>query len=124
METIKMKQNGSFAILVFFVILGVGAALAYARYKVGNNAEAVGNGVVSFILAFVAASAIQIADQWKRAVILRLVSSTLLEGRGCFSSFRSSMRFLIGSISEHASNDVLTERHENAPTSPPTCQVN
>jgi len=35
-----VKQNRSFAVLVFFVILGVGAAPAYARYRVAANAEA------------------------------------------------------------------------------------
>jgi hypothetical protein len=71
-EIFNMKQNRSFAALVFFVILGIGAALAYARYRVADNVEAVAIGVSAFILALVLASAIQVADQWDRAVILRL----------------------------------------------------
>ena len=77
-----MKQNRSFAVLVFFVILGVGAALAYARYRVAANLEAVGIGVGAFILALVVASAIQVADQWDRAVILRLGHFHCSEGAG------------------------------------------
>jgi regulator of protease activity HflC (stomatin/prohibitin superfamily) len=79
-----MKQNRSFAVLVFFVILGVGAALAYARYRVAANLEAVGIGVGAFILALIVASAIQVADQWDRAVILRLGHFHALRGPGLF----------------------------------------
>src|ERR1035441_5806767 len=83
-EIIDMKQNRSFAVLAFFVILGVGAALAYARYRVTANLEAVGIGVGAFILALVVASAIQVADQWDRAVILRLGHFHSLRGPGLF----------------------------------------
>jgi regulator of protease activity HflC (stomatin/prohibitin superfamily) len=79
-----MKQNRSFAILVFFVILGVGAALGYARYRVGANLEAVGIGVSAFVLALVISSAIQVADQWDKAVILRLGHFHSLKGPGLF----------------------------------------
>jgi regulator of protease activity HflC (stomatin/prohibitin superfamily) len=79
-----MKQNRSFAVLTFFVILGVGAALAYARYRVGSIMEAAGIGVVGFIVALVVASAIQVADQWDRAIILRLGHFHALRGPGLF----------------------------------------
>src|SRR5271170_6399159 len=79
-----MKQNRSFAVLTFVVILGAGAALAYARYRVGNIMEAAGIGVVGFIVALVVASAIQVADQWARAVILRLGHFHALRGPGLF----------------------------------------
>jgi len=79
-----MKQNRSFALLVFVVILGVGAALAYARYRVAGDFEAGAIGVGAFILAIVVASAIQVADQWDRAVILRLGHFHALKGPGLF----------------------------------------
>src|SRR5271168_5123843 len=79
-----MKQNRSFAVLTFVVILGVGAALAYARYRAGNIMEAAGIGIVGFIVALVVASAIQVADQWDRAVILRLGHFHSLRGPGLF----------------------------------------
>ena len=79
-----MKQNRSFAILTFVVILGVSAALAYARYRVGNIVEVAGIGIVGFIVALVVASAIQVADQWDRAVILRLGHFHALRGPGLF----------------------------------------
>jgi len=79
-----MRQNRSFAVLVFFVILGVGAALAYARYGIGSNLEVGVIGVAAFILALAVSSAIQVADQWNRAVILRLGHFHSLRGPGLF----------------------------------------
>jgi regulator of protease activity HflC (stomatin/prohibitin superfamily) len=79
-----MQQTRSFAVLSFVVILGVGAALANAQYRVGANLVAGGIGVVAFILALAVASAIQLADQWDRAVILRLGKFRALKGPGLF----------------------------------------
>src|SRR5580658_5313281 len=79
-----MRQNRSFALLVFVVILGVGAALAYARYRVAGNLAAGGIGVAAFVLAMVVSSSIQVADQWDRAVILRLGHFHSLRGPGLF----------------------------------------
>jgi regulator of protease activity HflC (stomatin/prohibitin superfamily) len=79
-----MKQNRSFAVLSFVVILGVGAALAYARFRIGANVEAGVIGVAAFVIALVISSAIQVADQWDRAVILRLGKFRSLKGPGLF----------------------------------------
>jgi len=79
-----MKQNRSFAILVFFVVLGIGGALAYSKYRVAANAEAIGIGIGAFVLALIIASAIQVADQWDRAVVLRLGHFHSLRGPGLF----------------------------------------
>jgi len=84
-ETYKMKQqNRSFAILISLVILAIGGALAYARYRAGDNPDAIGFGVGAVILAFIVASTIQVADQWDRAVILRLGHFHALKGPGLF----------------------------------------
>jgi hypothetical protein len=84
-ETFNMKQqNRSFAILISFVILAIGAALAYARYRVADNVEAVAIGVGSVVLALIVSSTIQVADQWDRAVILRLGKFRALKGPGIF----------------------------------------
>jgi hypothetical protein len=56
--------------VIFIVILGVDAALAYAMHLVGADLGAVGIGNSALILALVVSSAIGIADQWDRAVIL------------------------------------------------------
>ena len=70
--------------LVFIVILGLGAALAFVRFRVGARAEAIGIAAVAFVLASIASSAIQVADQWNRAVILRMGKFHALKGPGLF----------------------------------------
>ena len=79
-----MRQNKSVASLVFILILGLGAVLAYARHGAAINAEFVGIGVGAFILAMLASSSIQIADQWDKVVILRLGRFHALKGPGLF----------------------------------------
>src|ERR1041385_6138222 len=79
-----MKQNRSFAVLVFVVIAGVGAAWAYARNKVGANSEAAVIGACGCVLALPVSYAIQVADQWDRAVVLRLGHFHSLKGPGLF----------------------------------------
>ena len=70
--------------MVFILILGLGAVLAYARHGAAINAEFVGIGVGAFILAMLASSSIQIADQWDKVVILRLGHFHALKGPGLF----------------------------------------
>jgi len=79
-----MRQNKSVASLVFLLILGLGAVLAYARHGAAINPEFVGIGVGAFILAMLASSSIQIADQWDKVVILRLGHFHALKGPGLF----------------------------------------
>ena len=79
-----MKQNKSFAVLVSFVILAIGAALAYIRFRVGDNVGAVAIGVGAVVLALIVSAAIQVADQWDRAVILRMGKFRALKGPGLF----------------------------------------
>ena len=79
-----MTQNRSFAALVFFVIMGVGAAFAYAAYISGANLTGGGIGVGTFVLALIVSSSIQVADQWDRVVILRLGQFLALKGPGLF----------------------------------------
>ena len=68
-----MKQNSSpFGLLIFIVILGLGAAVAYATNGLAANLGVAWIGVVAFVLALVVSSAIQVANQWDRVVILRL----------------------------------------------------
>jgi regulator of protease activity HflC (stomatin/prohibitin superfamily) len=64
--------------------MAIGVALAYARYRVADNFGAGAIGVGAFILAIVVSSAIQVADQWDRVVILRLGHFHALKGPGLF----------------------------------------
>lgn len=79
-----MRQNRSFATLISVVILAAGLALAYSRYKVGDNLSGAIIAAVAFIIAFAVSTAIQVADQWDKAVILRLGHFHSLKGPGLF----------------------------------------
>lgn len=83
-EVIEVKQSRSFTTLVFIVIIGVGAAMAFAMHLVGADLGAVGIGFAALILALIVSSAIRVADQWDRAVILRLGKFHSLKGPGLF----------------------------------------
>ena len=78
------QQNRSFAVLVCIVILGIGAALTYPRSKAADNVGALAIGAISFVIGIAVSSGIQVADQWDRAVILRLGHFHSLKGPGLF----------------------------------------
>jgi len=82
-----MKRNRSFPALIFVVVLGIGAALAYATHMASADIAAIGILAVSFVLACVISSAIQVEDQWSKAVVLRLGKFRSLEGPGVFLIF-------------------------------------
>ncbi len=77
-----MRKSNSFAVLSFFLILGIGAGLAFATNRA--NMENAWIGVVTFVIALVVYLATRIADQWERVVILRLGKFRSLKGPGLF----------------------------------------
>jgi len=79
-----MKKNSSFPVLIFFVIVAIGAASAYAMYRVSPDFRGLWILGGSVVLAFIISSAIQVADQWSKAVVLRLGKFRSLEGPGLF----------------------------------------
>ena len=79
-----MKKNSSFPMLIFVVILGIGSALAYAMHRVSADFQALWVLGGAIVVAFVASSAIQVADQWSKAVVLRLGKFRSLQGPGLF----------------------------------------
>jgi len=78
-----MRKPNPFATLIFFIILGVGGVFAFV-VGVISNVLGTGIGVITFAVALVASSAIKVADQWDRAVILRLGRFHELKGPGLF----------------------------------------
>jgi len=82
-----MRQNRSFAFLIFVIILAAGGALAFAVHPVTGNREVLGIEAGTFVLALVIYSSIRVADQWNRAVILRLGHFHALKGPGLFLIF-------------------------------------
>jgi regulator of protease activity HflC (stomatin/prohibitin superfamily) len=83
-EVIEMKKNSSFPALIFVVILGIGAVLAYAMHRVSADFEGLWILGGAVVLASVISSAIQVADQWSKAVVLRLGKFRSLQGPGLF----------------------------------------
>ena len=79
-----MRTPSAFPILVFIVILGIGVGLAYAVYGILGYVKSAWIGACTFVIAVVVASAIRVANQWEKAVILRLGHFRSLEGPGLF----------------------------------------
>jgi regulator of protease activity HflC (stomatin/prohibitin superfamily) len=79
-----MKTKSSFSVLVFFVILIIGIALAYTGYNAQARTGAIWIVLISFLVALIVSSAIKIANQWEKAVVLRLGHFRSLRGPGLF----------------------------------------
>jgi regulator of protease activity HflC (stomatin/prohibitin superfamily) len=79
-----MKTRSSFSVLIFFVIIAIGLGIAYTGNNDLTGSRTVVIGVVTFLLAIIISGAIKIADQWEKAVVLRLGKFQSLRGPGLF----------------------------------------
>ena len=79
-----MRKSSSFATLIFVVIFGIGIALTYAMYNASANVQSAWIGVIALFIALFVSLAIKVADQWDKAVILRLGKFPSLQGPGLF----------------------------------------
>jgi regulator of protease activity HflC (stomatin/prohibitin superfamily) len=79
-----MKTRSSFSVLIFFVIIAIGLAIAYTGNNELKGASTFIIGVITFLLAIIVSAAIKIADQWEKAVVLRLGKFQSLRGPGLF----------------------------------------
>ena len=84
MEVIEMRQNSSFAALIFIVILGIGIGLAFITFKVTANPASAWIAVAALVIALFVSLSIKVADQWERVVVLRLGKFRALKGPGLF----------------------------------------
>jgi regulator of protease activity HflC (stomatin/prohibitin superfamily) len=84
MEAIKMRSNSYFSALVFFVIFGIGEAIAYAMNRLVSGTEIMWIGAVVFIAALIISLSIKVANQWEKVLVLRLGKFRSLEGPGLF----------------------------------------
>jgi regulator of protease activity HflC (stomatin/prohibitin superfamily) len=80
-----MRTNTSFASLVFFVIVVIGAGVGYGVYR-GSGNETLGGSILgaAFAVAVLTAVSIKVADQWEKVVVLRLGKFHALKGPGLF----------------------------------------
>ncbi len=69
---------------MFVVLFGIGLAAAYAAYNPADRTASVFIGAGAFIVALAVSAAIQIADPWDKALVLRLGHFRSLKGPGLF----------------------------------------
>ena len=67
-----MRKPSSLPGLIFVVILGVGLFVAYSTFAFSDYRESLLIAVGSAVLAFIVSYSVKVADQWDRAVVLRL----------------------------------------------------
>ncbi|WP_320051536.1 SPFH domain-containing protein [uncultured Acetobacteroides sp.] len=79
-----MNNNGSFAALLFVLVAAAGLGLAFAVDGSLSSPLSIIILIGFSVLAVVVASATKVADQWNRAVVLRLGKFHQLQGPGLF----------------------------------------
>jgi regulator of protease activity HflC (stomatin/prohibitin superfamily) len=79
-----MRPTTSLQTLVFVVIITIGASLNYAIYGTSLSWGSSWLIAATVILALIVSIAIKVADQWDRAVVLRLGRFHALRGPGLF----------------------------------------
>ena len=79
-----MRTRSAIPFLIFVIVFGAGLALASTQ-AAASAPVAGGIGIVSFILASLAAAATKVANQWERLIVLRLGKFVAMKGPGlCF----------------------------------------
>ena len=79
-----MRKTSAVPGLIFVVIFGIGLVLAYFEHAYSADRAGLSTAIGAFLVASLASYSIKIADQWDRAVILRLGRFRSLEGPGLF----------------------------------------
>jgi len=79
-----MKNFNSIATLLFVILVGIGIGIAMTLSIDLSSNESRGVLIGFFVLAFLVASSTKVANQWDRAVILRLGKYYTLRGPGIF----------------------------------------
>lgn len=79
-----MRRGSSFSTLVFFLILIAGIGIAIAAFGPNITAASISVAIGSLFLAVIISRAVNVADQWEKAVVLRLGKFHALDGPGLF----------------------------------------
>jgi hypothetical protein len=79
-----MTRTNSFAVLAFILIFGIGLLLINSIDVGMSHFENVTLDAIVFFVALIAASSINIANQWDRVIVLRLGKFNNLKGPGLF----------------------------------------
>jgi regulator of protease activity HflC (stomatin/prohibitin superfamily) len=79
-----MKNKSLFSGFIFIIIFGIGLLCARTTYNPADMEESIGIAASAFVIALIISSAINIADPWDKAVVLRLGQFQSLKGPGMF----------------------------------------
>jgi regulator of protease activity HflC (stomatin/prohibitin superfamily) len=79
-----MRTNSSFQTLLFVLIAGLGVASAYGLHRTGAEFSAGAALILGILCVTAVSSAIRVADQWSKAIVLRLGKFRALKGPGLF----------------------------------------
>jgi len=79
-----MRPASSISVLAFVVVLGVCLGLTFAMHGLMPGFGTYVLGALAFVLAFFASATIQVANQWDKAVVLRMGRFQALRGPGLF----------------------------------------
>ena len=77
-----MRGTSAISTILFLIILAGGYGIEYLTY--GHQIQGLWIGGVAFLIALYLSSCLKIADQWERAVILRLGNFHEMKGPGLF----------------------------------------
>ena len=77
-----MSKASSFAAVLFMAIFGSG--LAYGAYAASFYGASAWIGACALTIAIVVSSSVKVANQWDKAVVLRLGTFRALKGPGLF----------------------------------------
>jgi regulator of protease activity HflC (stomatin/prohibitin superfamily) len=79
-----MRQQNSLPVLLFVLVFGAGVAVSFYLFKTTGKPTEFWIAGVAFILGLIMAASVKVADQWERAVKLRLGKFSDLQGPGLF----------------------------------------
>jgi regulator of protease activity HflC (stomatin/prohibitin superfamily) len=83
-RAIEMRTSSSVPALIFALIAIVGAVVGFGLHSAGQDYSAISTFALAILIAALASSAVRVADQWSKAVVLRLGKFRALEGPGMF----------------------------------------
>lgn len=79
-----MKQPNPLQAAIFAILFLIGIWIAYALYSMTGQVLFLGIALAMLVVALIVAAAIQLANQWEKAVVLRLGKYKGLYGPGVF----------------------------------------
>jgi regulator of protease activity HflC (stomatin/prohibitin superfamily) len=79
-----MRNSNALPVLVFLIVFGAGVAFAYSRFTPADYLASELIAAGSVVIALFAAYSIKVANQWERAIVLRLGRFVALKGPGLF----------------------------------------